>query len=141
MGPHKEDQIFIPMQLHWPECQPNIVQRLDQVQSMFSTATDENGAAEKNGNVSNLTRAKVYASDLEAVKNKVDALSSNTEGMQSKIDALSSDLQGRANAHSSDMHGRVDLVEGKVDSVKSEIKELKDMMSTLMGMTVKHSSE
>eukprot|EP00956_Cyclotella_meneghiniana_P042106 scaffold248356_cov60-Cyclotella_meneghiniana.AAC.1 len=116
------------MQLHWPEGQPNIVQRLEQVQSVISiAAADENGAEGKNGNVSNFARENVYSGDLEAVKNRVDALSNH---MQSRIDALSTDMQEK-----------VDLVEGKVDSVKSEIKELKEMMSTLMGMMAKDDSE
>ena len=142
IGPLQEDQVFIPMQLHWPEGQPNIVQRLERVQSVISiAAADENGAEGKNGNVSNFARANVYSGDLEAVKNKVDALSNH---MQSRIDALSSDMKGmqdKVDALSSDMQGKVDLVEGKVDSVKSELKELKDMMSTLMGMMAKDDSE
>ena len=139
VGPLKEDQVFIPMQLHWPEGQPNIVQRLERVQSVISiAAADENGAEGKNGNVSNFARANVYSGDLEAVKNKVDALSTD---MQSRIDALSIDMQGKADALSTDMQGKVDLVEGKVDSVKSELKELKDMISTLMGMMAKDDSE
>ena len=142
IGPLQEDQVFIPMQLHWPEGQPNIVQRLEQVQSAIFTSTeDENGANEKNGNVSNITRANVYSGDLEAVKNKVDALSSDMKGMQDKVDALSSDVQGKVDALSTDVQGKVDLVEGKVDSVKSELKELKDMISTLMGMMAKDDSE
>eukprot|EP00956_Cyclotella_meneghiniana_P014940 scaffold22644_cov44-Cyclotella_meneghiniana.AAC.4 len=92
----------------------------DQVQSMFSiAATDEHGGQGKNDNIPNFTKANAYDSGLEAVKNKVDALSSDMR----------------------DMQGKVDLVEVKVDSVKSELKELKDMISTLMGMMAKDDSE
>eukprot|EP00956_Cyclotella_meneghiniana_P006449 scaffold8466_cov41-Cyclotella_meneghiniana.AAC.3 len=106
----------------------------DQVQSMFSiAAANEHGGQGKNDSIPNFTRANVDDSNLEAVKNKVDALSSDMRDMQGKVDALSSDNQ--------DTQGKVDLVEVKVDSVKSELKELKDMISTLMGMMAKDDSE
>ena len=52
VGPLKEDQVFIPMHLHWPEGRQNIVQRLERVQSMFSiAAANEHGGQGKNDSI------------------------------------------------------------------------------------------
>lgn len=110
VGPLNEDQAF-PMQLHWPEGQPNIVQKLEEFKNVFSLVDI----------ASNVTNAnlRVHDTDLDEVKSKVDDLSSD---VHDKIDAV---------------EGKVDAVGGKVDSVQKELQELKDMISTLMGIVTK----
>ena len=118
VGPLNEDQAFLPMQLHWPEGQPNIVQRLEEFKNAFSLAAPDSTYGDGIADASN-----AY---FEEVKSKVDALSS---GMQGKSDAV----EGKVDA----VEGKVDAVEGKVDLVQKELQELKHMMSTLIGIMAK----
>ena len=154
VGPLNEDQAFVPMQLHWPEGQPNIVQRLEELKNVFSLAAPDNAYGDGIAVASNATQhvnVRVHATDFEefkskvdAVEGKVDAVEGKVDAIEGKVDALSSDMQGKVDAVegkvdalSSGMQGKVDAVEGKVDSVQKELQELKDMLSTLMGMMAK----
>jgi Skp family chaperone for outer membrane proteins len=61
------------------------------------------------------------------VQKKVDALSND---VQSKIDALSNDLQSKVVALSNDLQS----MNGKVNGIEDELKELKVMLTKMMDM-------
>ena len=50
IGPLEEDQVFIPVELSWPEGQPTMAERLEQIQSRLSL-----GAPDDMGNGSEIT--------------------------------------------------------------------------------------
>eukprot|EP00956_Cyclotella_meneghiniana_P003490 scaffold4251_cov37-Cyclotella_meneghiniana.AAC.5 len=95
-----------------------------------------------------------YVEDMQAkmdalsngIESKVDALSN---GIESKVDALSNGIESKVDASSNHLRDKVDAVENKmdvlvdgkvndieikVDAVQVELKELKDMMTNLIGM-------
>jgi outer membrane murein-binding lipoprotein Lpp len=90
--------------------------------------------------ISNDVQSKVDAisNDVHSLTNdvqsKVDAISNDvhslTNDVQSKVDALSNDLQSKVDALSND----VQSMNGKVNGIEDELKDLKVMMTKMMDM-------
>jgi len=82
-------------------------------------------------------QASIPMIKVDALSNSVQDKADNVEGemgiVKGKLDAM----QGKVDALSSSMQGKVDNVEGKVDAVQDELKEVKVMISKLMGMMAK----
>ena len=102
------------MQLHWPDGQLNMMEKIDQLQTTLPVAVHDNLLLDdsKNANIlstGGLEMIEDMQDNVKTVKDKVDDLSSK---MQDKVDTLSSDIWG----------------------MQDELKELKDMMTKLMGM-------
>ena len=102
------------MQLHWPDGQLNMMEKIDQLQTLLPVAVHDNLLLDdsKNANIlstGGLEMIEDMQDNVKTVKDKVDDLSSK---MQDKVDTLSSDIWG----------------------MQDELKELKDMMTKLMGM-------
>jgi len=162
VGPLREDQAYIPMQLHWPDGQLNMMEKIEQLQTSLPLAAQDNLLLDDSKNANILSAGglemikdtvNALSSDMqdnaETVKGKVDDLSSKMQDkvddlsskMQDKVDDLSSKMQDKMDNLSNTMHdkqdvveGKVHAVEGKVDTIQDELKELKDMMTKLMGM-------
>jgi chaperonin cofactor prefoldin len=154
IGPLQDHEAFIPVNLYWPEGQPNMMERLEDIQTALSLGEPDNHT--KN-NATDALRGSMI-SDLEAIKTnvdavagnvmvvevKVDAVSKEVQGkvsvVESKVDALSREVQGKVDALSRDLQDKVDSmqkklddIEGKVDSVYDEIQTLNGMLSHLIG--------
>jgi tetrahydromethanopterin S-methyltransferase subunit G len=136
IGPLQDHEAFIPVNLYWPEGQPNMMERLENIQTALSLGAPDNHI--KN-NAIGASRDSMIG-DLEAivvdnvmiVEGKVDAKVSVVE---SKVDALSRDLQDKVDSMQDKVDSiqkKVDEMEGKVDSVYDEIKMLNGMLSHLI---------
>ena len=139
IGPLREDQAYIPMHLHWPDGQLNMMEKIEQLQTSLPLAAQDNLLLDdsKNANV-------LSAGGLEMIKDTVNALSSDMQDVQdnvktvkSKMDNLSNTMHDKQDAVSSDVRGMQDkqeVLESKVDTIQDELKELKDMMTKLIGI-------
>ena len=138
IGPLEEGQAYIPMQLHWPDGQLNMMEKIDQLQTTLPLSVQDNLQLDysENSNVSS-------AGSLGTITHKMDALSSN---VQEKVNDVENKLCDKVNGVESKVNGveskvdavesKVDAVESKVDTVQDELKEIKDMLTKLMGTMV-----
>eukprot|EP00956_Cyclotella_meneghiniana_P040818 scaffold206212_cov43-Cyclotella_meneghiniana.AAC.1 len=146
IGPLEKNQAHIPMQLYWPEGQLNIMDKIDQLQTILPPALQDNLVLEGVGNVNissdgglNTIKAKMDAlssyvqenvNQVNAVERKVDAVQdavkSTVDAVESTVDAVESKVDA--------VESKVDAVESKVDAVQDELSELKVMMTKLMEM-------
>ena len=131
-----------------------MMEKIDQLQTALPIAVQDNLMLDyiENANVSS-------AGGQRTINDKIDALSSYVEDMQAKMDALSNGIESKVDASSNHLRDKVDAVENKmdvlsndvrdkvnavdgkvndieikVDAVQVELKELKDMMTKLIGM-------
>ena len=136
IGPLQENQAHIAMQLHWPEGQLNIMEKIDQLQTTLPLASQDNLMLDhiENANVSS-------DGGMKSIMDKMDALSSNVQENVNKVDAVEIKMDAfdsKVDALSNDMRNKMDAVDSKVDALSSdmqdELRELKDMMTKLMNM-------
>ena len=158
IGPLKENQVHVPLELHWPEGQLNMMGKIDQIRSSLTLVASDASLHENDDIVYSNTSSTT--SNLNTIKGKIDALSSNVQkkvdtlsndvqnkvdtvegkvdalsnDKRDKVDTLSSDMRDKVDTLSSDVRDKVDAVESKVDTIQDELKELKEMMSKLMGI-------
>ena len=119
IGPLSENQAFIPMELHWPEDQPNMFQKLEQLQTALELSTSEHVSDNRKiADGSSAAKRTVQLHDLTAVHEKFDVFS---ESMHTRVSAI----EGKVEA-------RVGSVEEKVDGIRDELKEMKEMLFSLM---------
>ena len=118
IGPLEEDQSFLPVEFHWPEGQPTMIERLEQIQKALPSGAqnDKNDSASKIIGVLSLREIESEAKDLEAIKGQVDSV-------ESKVDA-----------HSAEIQTKVDAIESKVDAIESKVDAIEGMLSKLMDM-------
>ena len=135
VGPLEEDQTYIPMQLHWPEGQLNIMEKIDELQTTLPFSIEgklqldytENSNVSSAGNLGTITHKIGALSD--AVENK---LGDKVNVIESKVDSLSNDMKDKVNAVQSKVDALADDVKGKVDTVQNELMEIKAMLTKLM---------
>jgi len=145
IGPLEEDQSFIPVEFLWPEGQPNMVERLEQIQSTLSLGALDDA---KDGNGSKITvddrrylgaaiSSQVDALEgkfdtkVDGVESKVDGVESKVDGVESKVDGVESKVNG-VDTKVDGVESKVEAVESKVDAVYGEMKEMKAMMTMMM---------
>ncbi len=157
IGPLEEDQVFVPFELSWPENQPTMMERLEQLQSSLSIGTLD-GA--KDGSLSSqrllgLNTEANNSLELEAIKDKVDALEgkfglhsedlqAKVAGVDRKMDSLSLDMVdaveskvGAVESKVGAVESKVGAVESKVDSIESSMKEIERKLSKMMDLLAK----
>ena len=104
-GPLEEDQAYIPMQLHWPEGQLNMMEKIDQLHTILPLSVQDNLMLHDSGN-SNVSSAV----SLGTITHKMDALSSK---VQEKVDAVENKLGDKVN-----------VVESKVDFLTKNVQDM-----------------
>ena len=132
IGPLEEDQAFVPVELSWPEGQPTVVERLEQIQSALSL-----GAPDDMGNGSEITldfqrvlgAAGCASSQVDALEGKFDLHSAKVEAVESKVDAL--------HDANEDVQRKVDAVESKVDAIELSMKKIEGKLSKLLDLLAK----
>ena len=139
IGPLQEDQSFIPMELHWPDGAPNVIERLDHVQTLLFLGESHDDGTQIDSNAANVLSTARVAQQIsnnkgfndknEAVELKVDGIKGDVDAVKVKIHAM----EGKIDA----VEGKINAVEGKVDKVHDEMNELKGMLSDIMGMLTK----
>jgi len=119
IGPLPEDQEFVPMELHWPEGQPTIPERLTTIERALTAPTEPESDVEDNGSGSR----GLEDNHLGAIKDELGETKAKIDSVEAKLDA-----------HSKDVESKVGAVESKVDAIQQEVKDAKDMIQKLMDM-------
>jgi hypothetical protein len=135
IGPLEENQSFIPVAFHWPEGQPTMIERLEQIQRAISIDTTGGGS-----DVSS-SKAKMEvvnsAAEMRAMMEKVESkVESKIDAVASKLDVQSVEMRTKID----DIQAKVDAMQAKVDdmqavvvkTVQEEMKNMKDMLSNLL---------
>ena len=141
IGPLQEDQSFIPVELHWPDGAPNLMERLTNVQTLLFRDTPHDSGAQNDIKIADsfsIARAAQQISNDNGLKDKVDAMEAKIDGIKGDVDTM----KGKIDAVEEDintMKDKVNAVEGKVDKVHDEMKDLKEMLSDIIAMLAKNS--
>jgi gas vesicle protein len=110
IGPLKEDQTTTPVELYWPEGQPTMTERLEQVQGTFYVgATDKDTTTHGSKSI-----GKGSFPETSTKRNDLAVLSSQVEEIMFKLDAHSEEVAKTQK------------------TVEEEMKEMKHMMSNLL---------
>ena len=160
IGPLEHDQSFIPVEFHWPEGEPTLIERLKQIQRAISTDTLGDGSIDDSAEVQVTPEAKsaamqarveametVVASKIDAavskldiqsveIRNKVDDMQSKVDDMQSKVDEklknMKEDMKS-VKMEMKNMKGEVKEVQAfVVKTIQEEMKSVKDMLASLL---------
>lgn len=117
IGPLKEDQTTTPVELYWPEGQPTMTERLEQVQgTLYVGATDKDTTTHGSKSI-----GKGSFPGTSTKRNDLAVLSSQVEEIMFKLDA-----------HSEEVAKTQKTVEEKIGGMQVEMKETKHMMSNLL---------
>ena len=152
IGPLEEDQVFVPVELSWPEGQPNMMERLEQIQSTLSLGAlddvkDGNDDSEITEQAQSLLRSAI-SDQMRALEGKFDlhsaGVQSKVDVVESKVDALTTDMKGKVDKLEGkfdskfDVHSRkMEAVESKVDAIESSMKEIEQKLSKIMDLLAK----
>ena len=151
IGPLEEDQVVVPVELVWPENQPTILERLEQIQTTFSSgATARNSVREINsaqhlsvtdtGSENSLIFTSLVKSEVGSVKSEVKsevgAVKSEVGAVKSEVGSVKSEV-GAVKSEVGSVKSEVGAVKDKVNSMDSQIQEMKDMISGLEVAAVK----
>mmetsp|Transcript_6098 Transcript_6098/g.13359 ORF Transcript_6098/g.13359 Transcript_6098/m.13359 type:complete len:2718 (-) Transcript_6098:69-8222(-) len=113
IGPLEEGQSNIPLELHSPEGQPALVEKLQQIQAIMS---------EVDGTISAMN------------KRVKDAVVWKMDTVERKMGGKMEEVERKIDAVEEKMGGKMDAIEKKMDAVEDSVKEMKDMISKLMEM-------
>ena len=128
IGPLKEHQEHIPLELNWPEGQPTLMERLEQIESKFDKALVNNDVKRIEEGEAN--QAKIFSprnllvagTDTQAVDEMKNKMEDSNKKMEDNM---------------AEMGEKVDAIEGSIKEMKDsmkEMKEMKEMMSQMMKM-------
>eukprot|EP00956_Cyclotella_meneghiniana_P016363 scaffold25814_cov57-Cyclotella_meneghiniana.AAC.3 len=123
VGPLEEDQSYIPMQLHWPEGQLNMMEKIDQLHTILPLSVQDNLMLHDSGN-SNVSSAV----SLGTITRKMNALSSK---VQEKVDAVENKLGDKVNVVESKVDSLTKNVQDKVDSVESKVNSVESKVNSV----------
>jgi len=158
IGPLEEDQSVVPVELVWPEDQPTILERLEQIQIAFSSDTlvkdnvhDIDGAqypvfmsqvGKINDNVHPLSikekedsmgKVDAVVSKVDAVKNEVGTVKGKVDAVVGKVDAAKENMN-EVKRKVDAVEGKVDAVEGKVDAVEAKVSNVQTEIQEMKDM-------
>merc|ERR1712194_240431 len=147
IGPLEEDQSVIPVELYWPEGQPTVFERLEQVKKTFLTAQTPDGI------ISGAQGLLTKANDIEIVKSVTDGIDVNGRAVskhtrmtsdmveseldgntaqQAKVDTSRLIIGSKKNVHLAEAQDKMGAAEGKVDVVK-EMGKVKRKVDAVEG--------
>jgi chromosome segregation ATPase len=147
IGPLQDHEAFIPVNLYWPEGRPNMMERLEDIQTSLSLGAPDNRTknnatvASRGSMISDLEaivvdNVKIVEGKVDAkvsvVESKVDSMKGKVDSMQDKVDSLQDKVDLMQDKVDS-IQKKVDEMEVKVDSVYDEMKMLNGMLSHLIG--------
>merc|ERR1711966_257806 len=146
IGPLEHDQSFIPVEFHWPEGEPTLIERLKQIQRAISTDTLGDGSIDDSAEVQVTPEAKsaamqtVVASKIDAAVSKLDIQSveirNKVDDMQSKVDDMQSKVDEKLKNMKEDMKSvKMEMKEVQafvVKTIQEEMKSVKDMLASLL---------
>jgi gas vesicle protein len=137
------------MEVHWPEGQLTMMERLEQFDNLLLSAPD-GVSQESEVDNSKFARLSAYSASkgnmnvgdletkLDAVEAKVNALSND---LQTKVDTLSNDVHTKVDALSNDVHTKVDAlsndVHTKVNAVKTQVNAVEAKVDSLIELNKK----
>ena len=113
-GPLDEEQVVVPAELVWPEGQPTVLERLEQIQSAFAS-----GAMTKDNvlDIRYLSKMDTKSENIPlTVLEMVDTVEGTVDAIEGKVGAVVDN---------------VNAVKGEVRNAQMEIQEMKDMISRL----------
>lgn len=112
IGPLQEDEAFIPVHLHWPEGQPTMIEKLEQMQQNLAVAAPP----EMTGGQADKTKIDTLDEKVDNIKT---ILNEKVEGLDEKIDNIKN------------------ILDEKVEGMQTEMKELKEMLSMIVDVIKK----
>merc|ERR1712238_391310 len=108
IGPLEEDQGNIPIELHWPEDQPTLDVRLQQIESSLSLDNIDKKESNVEGKMDEM-KTEISA----AVKTEISAVKTAISAVQLETS---------------------EMIKTEISAVQQEIRETKEMMKTLIDM-------
>lgn len=116
IGPLEAHQGFIPIEMHWPEGLPTMMERLEQFDKFLHLSAPDGVGHESEVDKGNTGNLEI----------KVDAV-------EAKIDVLFNDVQIKVDALSNEVQTKVAAVEAKVDSLIELNKKLINLLDQKSG--------
>jgi len=128
IGPLEEGQTLVPLQLHRPEGQASLIEKLERIETRVLKGGDIEGDAKPgayhavDGKMMQTADVRVglYGS-AEAVEEKVDKVEGKIDAIKMAVDGKVDAVDGKVDA----VDGKVDAVDGKVDAVGVKIDAIK----------------
>ena len=135
IGPLEEDQGSIPVELHWPEDQPTLDVRLQQIESSLRIDNGDGTCFPiYTSGVDHNTRDVVDVEVIQTLKLQVDEVGRKTERkvdeMGSKVDEIGRKME-KVEEMGKKMEREMKMTK---DTTQQEMKETKDMVKTLIDM-------
>ena len=125
IGPLSKDQVFVPMELRWPEDQPTIAERMMKIERALPIIDDlrNRGSVDVDNDFGNKIGIDDQNKNIDVVKGQEDA---GTEGKISKgvmVEAAKKEVGM--------VKEEVAVVEEKIDMLASDMKQMKDNMKQM----------
>ena len=111
IGPLQEGQSFFPVEFHWPEGQPSMVERLEQVHRDLSVI-----------NIDAAAKMSTHVNTSEAM---------STESINYQLSDLTSELESRFKDSQTEMQVQVRTVEVKLSNMDVEVSSIEAKLSAL----------
>ncbi len=118
IGPLEEDETHVPLEMHWPEGQLSLVEKLN------DASTNMDVVEEKIGKKVDAVEGKI-----DAVEGKINMLEGKiSEKISTKMDVVEEKIGKEING----VEGKIDAVEGKVTAVEAMMMHLVEQNMKLM---------
>jgi outer membrane murein-binding lipoprotein Lpp len=132
IGPLEAHQGFIPMEVHWPEGQLTMMERLEQFDNLLYLSAPDGVAHENEVDNSKFARLSAYSASKGNMN--VGDLETKLDAVEAKVNALSNDVQTKVNALSNDVHTKVDAVKTQVNAVEAKVDSLIELNKQLINL-------
>merc|ERR1711865_358478 len=126
VGPLQEHQSLAPIELHWPEDQPTVIKKLEQVQNVLLVGAmgSENDHDSNNLSAQQLSETKAHSMQPEVGKRLLDQMEAN---MESKLDIHSTEIKAAMEEMKAEMAKFLEQNK-QVEEMKAEMEEMETEM-------------
>ena len=141
IGPLEEEQVVVPVELFWPEGQPTMLERFEQIQTDFASgATTKDNALglgylsktdTKSENIALFTKVDAMEGKVETVVDKVDTVEGKVDAVKDEVSNVQMEIQEMQDKGDTVVN-KVDAVKDEVSNVQMEIQKMKDKGDTVV---------